>query len=65
MSEAGWYELLASLLYIYKNIESWKIENQPQSIFEKLIECKPQYSKEQCEYAYGVLSRCGFVKVGE
>lgn len=61
---ASWYELLASLLYIYNNKESWKINDQEHSLFSKLIQYKSQYNEEQCQYAFGVLCSEGFVKAG-
>lgn len=61
---ASWYELLASLLYIYNNRESWKIDDQEQSLFLTLIKYKPQYNEEQCQYAFGVLCDEGFVEMG-
>lgn len=60
---ASWYELLASLLYIYNNKESWKIDSQKQSLFITLVKYKPQYSEEQCQYAYDVLGNAGFVEM--
>lgn len=59
---ASWYELLASLLYIYNNKESWKIDDQAHTLFLTLIKYKPQYNEEQCQYAFGILSDEGFVK---
>ena len=59
--EASWYEILASLLYINNNRESWGITNDKGELYETLIKAKPQYTKEQCEYAFNVLERNGFV----
>lgn len=61
---ASWYELLASLLFIYNNKESWKIDEQECSLFSTLIKFKPQFNEEQCQYAFGVLKEYGFVEMG-
>lgn len=58
---ASWYELLASLLYIYNNKESWKIDRQEHSLFLTLMKYKPQYNEEQCQYAFDILSNEGFI----
>lgn len=59
---SSWYELLASLLYVYNNKESWKIDDQEQSLFLTLIKYKPQYNKEQCKDAFRVLKDEGFIE---
>ena len=60
--EASWYELLASLIYIYKNKRSWKIvDNNENALFDVLIKQKPQYNEEQCKCAFNVLKKNGFV----
>lgn len=64
LGEASWYELLASLLYIIKNRESWKVDDNNSSLFSALIKFKPQYNNEQCECALSVLKSKGFVEVG-
>ena len=64
MEIVSWYELLASLLYIYNNKISWKIDNQESSLFEVLMKYKPQYNKEQCCYAFSVLKEKDFVEAG-
>lgn len=61
LSMASWYELLASLLYIEKNRDSWKIEDGYGALAETLIKHKPQFNIEQCYHALGVLTNCGFV----
>lgn len=58
---ASWYELLASLLYIEKNRESWKIGSENSELFDALIKHKPQFSVNQCERAYAVLENKGFI----
>lgn len=60
----SWYELLASLLYIHNNKESWKIDDKENLLFLTLIKYKPQYSEEQCQYAFTVLVDEGFVEMG-
>lgn len=64
MSVASWYELLASLVYIYNNKESWKVDGSVESIFATLMRYKPQYNEMQCQYAYEVLRQRGVLKVG-
>lgn len=56
-SLTSWYELLASLLYIEKNRESWKIEDGKDVLFDTLIKHKPQFSMDQCECAYAILKK--------
>lgn len=58
---ASWYELLASLLYIFNNSASWKIGEEGNTLFGVLIKQKPQYNEEQCAYAFGALQKRGFV----
>ena len=62
LTTASWYELLASLLYIHNNRESWKINDQEQPLFLTLMKYKPQYNEEQCQYAFEILSDEGFIK---
>lgn len=61
---ASWYELLASLLYIYNNRESWEIDDQENSLFLTLIKYKPQYNEDQCQHAFRVLVDERFVEMG-
>ncbi|MDU1911928.1 hypothetical protein [Fusobacterium sp.] len=63
MKTAEWYELLASLLYIYTNKESWKIDiSNKNSLFEKLIAYKSKYDINQCEFAFNILTEQKFIK---
>lgn len=55
VSLAEWYELLASLVYISTNKESWGVTDQ-KSLFDTLIKHKPQFTLHQCEEAYRVLN---------
>lgn len=55
MSESEWYELLASLLYIEKNKQSWNIDDEDSSLIAELIKYKPQYDQKKCEHALNVL----------
>lgn len=55
VSLAEWYELLASLVYISSNKESWGVTDQ-NGLFNTLIEHKPQFTLSQCKEAYKVLS---------
>lgn len=64
LSTSSWYELLASLLYIKNNSSSWGVSNSD-SIFEKLIDYKPQYSNQQCKSAYDVLIKQGLINQEE
>ena len=62
LSLASWYELIASLLYIHNNRESWRINSDEESLFNQLIESKPKYSKEQCEKAWKYLRTNNFIE---
>lgn len=64
LAAASWYELLASLLYIYNNKNSWKVDDNKKSLFDALMKQKPQFSEEQCAYAYQVLEQKEFVLAG-
>lgn len=67
LTDASWYELLASLLYIARNKKSWQISSGPeqkQEIFDNLLKYKPQYNQDQCENAYQVLCKNDFLKAG-
>lgn len=59
LTVSSWYELLASLLYIFVNRESWKIEDD--QLFDTLIKYKPKYSNEQCENAFEILEKRQFI----
>lgn len=59
--QSSWYEILASLLYINNNRKSWGIDNGDESLYQTLMRAKPQYTREQCEYAFYVLKKKGFV----
>lgn len=61
LGEASWYELLASLLYIIKNRQSWGIASDDGSIFDALIKQKPQYNVPQCTDAFATLHKYGFI----
>gem|GEM_PF-2174854 len=63
MSVESWYELLASLVYIYNNKQSWKIDDKKESLFDILIKYKPQYNMEQCQYSYDILCDQEFIGV--
>ena len=64
LGEAAWYELLASLHYIYQNSKSWAVQGINE-VFEKLRQYKPQYSEEQCYEAFNVLLQEGFCQMKE
>lgn len=59
---ASWYELLASLLYIFNNKRSWKIDEEDNTLFGTLIKQKSQYNEEQCAYAFNILQNKGFIQ---
>lgn len=61
MSVSSWYELLASLLYINSS-NSWDITT---TIYDALIDVKPQYNEKQCGEALDVLKNSEFIKSGE
>ena len=63
LSTVLWYRLLSSLLFMDLHRQSWKIgdSNDP-LLFTKLVHCMPQYTQQQCKYAFGILRRYGFVK---
>ena len=48
------YELLASLLYIIRNASSWGVSDK-NTLFQKLTQYKPKYTKTDCENGYQVL----------
>ena len=61
LGEASWYELLASLLYIIKNKQSWGIAPDNSELFDVLIKQKPQYNVSQCNDAFATLHKYGFI----
>ena len=61
LETVSWCELLASLLYIFNNRDSWKIGEDEFSLYEALIKQKPQYNKEQCACAFNILRKKGFI----
>ena len=62
---ASWYELLASLMYIYNNRESWNIDDKEESLYSALTSHKPQFNQEQCKYAFGILKSKRFIGATE
>lgn len=65
LTESAWYELLASLHYIYQNKRSWEVTGAKE-IFRKLRQYKPQYTDKQCEMAFDILCGAGLcTKNGE
>lgn len=57
-----WYELLASLMFIYRNNESWKITKNDEDVYRILMTEKPKYNREQCERAYKTLVDKNFLR---
>lgn len=62
LSEADWYELLASLLYIHKNCNMWSIKNDKENVIKTLIDEKPKYSREDCQIALNKLIEFDYIK---
>lgn len=58
-SEAGWYELLASIVYVFSNLSSWGIVSNTDTtdaeVINKVIEYKPQYNENDCTHALRAL----------
>ena len=63
LSEADWYELLASMLYIFKNYNAWAINKDKEDIIKTLIIEKPKYSPNDCEYAFEKLIESEYIEV--
>jgi len=62
ISDASWYELLASLLFIHNNKMGWKItSDNPEDLYTMLIQYKPQYNREQCKAAFDILNEEAFI----
>lgn len=63
MSVGKWYELLASLLYLYHNHGSFMIkEFDSNAIADKLVSLKPTFSKDNCLNGIMTLEKKGFIK---
>ena len=63
METDSWYELLASYLYIWNNRKSWGItSNQKEDVAEALVKDKPIFDHQQCNVAYGILLKNGFIQ---
>ena len=45
-------------------INSWKVDDNKTSLFAALMKQKPQFSEEQCDYAFQVLEQKGFLLAG-
>ncbi|MBU3217790.1 hypothetical protein LL033_09945 [Clostridium estertheticum] len=64
LSEASWYEVLASILYIFKNHCMWGIKDyNKENIIKTLIIEKPKYSNQDCEFALKKLTEFEYIKV--
>jgi hypothetical protein len=63
LDEASWYELLASLSYLYYNSKSFMIPDptNDNSITEKLISLKPKYNDSDCRHGLRILRNKGFL----
>jgi hypothetical protein len=62
LSEAEWFELLASIIYIYIHRVSWGIlGGGKQEIFAKMIRHKPRFNIGHCENAFSVLKKYDIV----
>lgn len=53
LSQASWYELLASVLYLQK-------KRKTDDLFETLIRYKPQYNQEEFKVAFETLKNEGY-----
>lgn len=63
LSKASWYELLASILYIYNNHYMWGEVKDKQDIINILKIEKPKYSDEDGEVAFDKLIKYEYIKV--
>jgi len=63
IDEASWYELLASILYIYNENHMWYIDKEKEEIIRILQMEKPKYAALQCEAAYDKLIEYNYIKV--
>lgn len=61
----SWYELLASILYIYNHRESWKHKGTDEELSNTLRKYKPQFSDSHCRKALDVLRHNSFITVGD
>lgn len=62
LSEADWYELLASMVYIYGNHNAWSIKNEKEDIINTLMTEKPKYLRKDCEFAFSKLIDFEYIK---
>lgn len=60
INETSWYELLASLIYIYENRKFWMVCSK-EALFEVLMKYKPQFNSKQCEQALESLKKYTFI----
>lgn len=62
--EASWYELLASIVYVFSNLCSWGIvggtDATDNEVIRKVIEYKPQYDEDNCIHALEILRNRNF-----
>lgn len=64
LQESTWYELLASLVYIFRNRNSWRNSGKDEDLINTLREYKPQFSIEQCSKALDVLKKYSLIENG-
>ena len=63
MGTGDWYELLASILYLYHNYESFGIKKLcKDTLIEKIGILKPTYSRDECSHGIRILSEYGFFR---
>ena len=64
LSTPLWYELLASILYIYKNrnSKSWGNDGGDVALSNELIKMKPRFTDKHCQSALKSLRASGFIK---
>lgn len=61
-SKEAVFELMASILFAYKNKKIWGItEIYREEIFKVVHQCNPKFSEKACEYAYKLLIYRSFI----
>ena len=65
LSVPSWYELLASIQYIFDHPDSWKHNKKDDELKNILMKNKPQYTESHCNCALDILKQNAFIKAGE
>ena len=63
LSESSWYELLASILYIYRNHHIWIETDSKDDVISVIQKEKPKYSREECNFGFNKLVEYNYLKV--